>query len=1070
MTTALKTKVNQQDLKIYPSERLTQTDDAGGMPLGKPLTGALNELFQPISSIARVNGAFYAVLEYMGVLRADNEPLIGPFAAITKPPSDPTVSYLMFKATRFGESRAEALSRIEAYNIATIESNMTLLSTQSAGSRIVQAYLPVDGSLPMIGDIYCLQQKQSGYQQAEQYIQVTRIVKTEIRSFINANNTVFNHMVVQFEIGSKLKTDFIGVNYPSDRYVDNPCKILETGVADAAQYFGVKPLAKAISKDSVTLQTTGIMEKIVPVNQLENPLVDINPSKMSITVDSGYDAPNNVKISVPVQTYKEDIIANVRSYNYTAQLISPKLGTVTAEYMAQGKWYKLIDDGTGKLVGASLSHGSGFLNKTTGSLVLSVGNLPDVNSAIIISYAKDVYKKPTLDAEGYLPITLDNHGVEITVTSNGKTGTLSDNVLSGDITGIYDKAGKTLKIYPTVALTDVTVTYKVPVSSMLNESVSPVVGDANITFTLKNSPVTPRFINFTAIYQGFSAIECRIFDDGQGALVADITRVPDVLGVNGVYVGQQTIGSINYTTGTVSLKKIITINETKDIVERVKVGTKREVTGSGSSATIEVTDVMEQQVIGQRVFATDYQFREIVVSYAATTDTQSVSKTYPKPPLYLDLKQQNIVANTLTFNIGTTPYVEKDGKIYQGTAEVGTLVNGLAILTNYVNGAVSVKTLLVKTGDDRTNRLSFTTPKMRPASLKLNIDDKQAAAKIDGNIVMENTAVGFVDSSVGLVMIDRLSTQFDNLIYQLVALSYLPIDTAIAKIDAVRLPQDGLIPIFRRGDSILIRNAQTDNLGSAFTGGQTINLSRADVDRISLLDADNKPVLGDLWDYDLDAGTITFKTSIDLSSYKMPLKAIHAQEQRNRIVDLDIDGTLSLLFATNRNYPIENTYVSSLLIGDDLAVRVSVPFTQRSWNNVWQDTPVGDQLLNKLKLTDYPVILTDDGAITDRWMIKFISNAQFELYSEALGFVGKFDTLNNLAPINPATNKPYFTIDKRAFGTDTPWAVQDVIRFNTWGTLMPVWVLCAVQPNPNPPTGADGFEQYLFGDTTEVTA
>ena len=52
MATALKTKVNQQDLKIYPSERLTQTDDGGGMPLGTPLTGELNELFQPISSIA----------------------------------------------------------------------------------------------------------------------------------------------------------------------------------------------------------------------------------------------------------------------------------------------------------------------------------------------------------------------------------------------------------------------------------------------------------------------------------------------------------------------------------------------------------------------------------------------------------------------------------------------------------------------------------------------------------------------------------------------------------------------------------------------------------------------------------------------------------------------------------------------------------------------------------------------------------------------------------------------------------------------------------------------------------
>lgn len=1069
MTTALKTKVNQQDLKIYPSERLTQTDDGGGMPLGTPLTGALNELFQPIPSIARVNGAFYAVLEYMGVLRADDERLIGPFAAITKPPSDPTVSYLMFRATRFGESRAEILKRIEAYNIATIESNMALLSTQSAGSRIVQAYLPLDGTMPMIGDIYCLRQNEVGYTQSEQYVQVTRIVKTEIREFINPSNDVFRRKVVQFEIGSKLKADFVGVNYPSDRYVDSPCKILETGVADAAQYFGIKPLAKAIGKESQTIQITGIMEKIVPVNQIENPIFDVNASKMPITVNSGYDTQNNIKISVPVQTYKEDIIANVRSYNYTAQLIQPKLGTVTAEYMAQGKWYKLVDDGTGKLIGASLSHGSGFLNETTGSLVLSLGALPDTNSAIIVSYAKDVYKRPTLDTTSYLPIVLDNDGIDITVSSNSKTGTVNNNVLTGGITGTYDKANKTLKIDTSVALADVTVSYKTPVSGMVNETVTPFDDGTNVLFTLKNTPVTPRFVSFTATYQGFSAISCRIFDNGSGTLVADITTVPDVIGVNGTYIGQQNIGTINYATGNVELKSKITTNQTRNIIEQVKMGTQRTVTGSGSSASVEVTDIVEQQVIGQQVFATDYQFKDIFVRYAVTTDMQTNSKTYPKPPLHIDLRQQGIVTGTLSFNIGTTPYTELDGKVYQDTTEVGTLSNGLVVLTNYVNGTVLVKTLLIKTSDDSIKRLSFTTPKMRPASLKLDIDDAQAAAQLDSNITMSNATIGFVDSSVGLVMIDKLGTNFDNLVYQMVALSYLPIDTAIAKIDAVRLPQDGLIPIFRRGDSILIRNAQTDNLGSAFTGGQTINLSRNDVDRISLVDADNKPVLGELWDYDLDAGTITFKTSIDLSSYKMPLKAIHAQEQRNRIVDLDIDGTLSLLFATNRAYPIENTYVSSLLIGDDLAVRVSVPFTQRSWNSVWQDTPEGEPLLNKLKLTDYPMILTDDGAITDKWLIKFISSSQFELYGEALGFVGKFDTLTNLAPINPATSKPYFTIDKRAFGTDTPWAVQDVIRFNTWGTLMPVWVLCAVQPNPNPPTGTDGFEQYLFGDTTEVT-
>ena len=237
MTTALKTKVNQQDLKIYPAERLTQTDDGGGMPLGTPLTGALNELFQPISSIARVNGAFYAVLEYMGVLRADDEPLIGAFAAITKPPSDPTVSYLMFEATRFGESRAEILKRIEAYNIATIESNMTLMSTQAKDSRVVQVYISEDESLPFVGDVYCLRQDKAGYPKAEQYVQITRIVKSEVRTFTTGTKT-FKKQVVQLEISAKLIADFVGVDYPVESYANAPCKVRETAVADAAQYYG----------------------------------------------------------------------------------------------------------------------------------------------------------------------------------------------------------------------------------------------------------------------------------------------------------------------------------------------------------------------------------------------------------------------------------------------------------------------------------------------------------------------------------------------------------------------------------------------------------------------------------------------------------------------------------------------------------------------------------------------------------------------------------------------------------------------------------------------------------------
>ena len=1072
MAKALRTKVNQQDLKIYPSERLTQTDDGGGMPLGTPLTGALNELFQPISSIARVNGAFYAVLEYMGVLRADDEPLIGAFAAITKPPSDPTVSYLMSKAGRFGESRAEALSRIESFNTATTESRMTLLSTNYANSRVIQVYQRDSEALPLVGDVLCLKQDKAGYPNVYQYVQISRIVKAESRTF-TANNKDFTRTVLQLEITGKLKTDFIGIAYPVEGYADAVCKVYDTAVSDAGMYYGIKPLTDAIAKDAATIKITGIMEKIIPVSTVEKALVDTLVSKKTVDIDVGYKGNSTIKqVSSYTHSYKEDITVANRGYTYTAQLLTPAKGSVKAEFLVQGAWYTLNDDGNGKLVGTSATYGTGTIDYTTGSVTVQCGELPDIGSALIISYNKNAYIKPTTPKfDAYLPVKLTKKGYGHTIAVGSKTATVQGDKIVGDFGGVYDYDNQMLKIEPTIDKADIVVNSK-SFAGANSYMQTATVADNNVAFTI-TAPVIKGSLSFSAQFKYTTTVTG---SNGQSYTQTrtHVAKYHDD-GFGNVTSGGKTFGSVDYTTGKVTFAAKYTTTNSAPIYKQVQVGTTREYTSSG---VFKVTPIYESVYVGDSVEATDYFFANnsaqgdkgvTDLSYlTANGATQTETIAIPAN-LKIDV-EKNLAADVLSFTIADKLYQEQNLNIMRDGAVVGSRVGDVVTLTDFDMAKPILQTLLVKNQgmDDRVKYLSFATPRLKNQSLKLNIDGNLVSSDANGNLMLGGKNIGSVDAGRGIVMLNLVDFA-DSITWQGVAISYLPVDNNIVKIDTVRLPQDGRVPIFRRGDSILIRNAQTDNLGSAFTGGQTINLSRNDVDRISLLDADNKPVLGELWDYDLDAGTITFKTSIDLSSYKMPLKAIHAQEQRNRIVDLDIDGTLSLLFAANRNYPIENTYVSSLLIGDDLAVRVSVPFTQRSWNNVWQDTPQGDQLLNKLKLTDYPMILTDDGAITDRWLIKFISNAQFELYGEALGFVGKFDTLTNLAPINPATGKPYFTIDKLAFGTKTPWAAQDVIRFNTWGTLMPVWVLCAVQPNPNPPTGADGFEQYLFGDTTEVT-
>lgn len=92
------TRLTQQDLKIYPSERLTDTPDGGGLMRGTPLTGADNELFSPVSDVDRTLGSVDARLIYPGVLRNDAEPLYGAHFIISQPPKADNVSYLCARA------------------------------------------------------------------------------------------------------------------------------------------------------------------------------------------------------------------------------------------------------------------------------------------------------------------------------------------------------------------------------------------------------------------------------------------------------------------------------------------------------------------------------------------------------------------------------------------------------------------------------------------------------------------------------------------------------------------------------------------------------------------------------------------------------------------------------------------------------------------------------------------------------------------------------------------------------------------------------------------------------------
>lgn len=108
-----------------------------------------------------------------------------------------------------------------------------------------------------------------------------------------------------------------------------------------------------------------------------------------------------------------------------------------------------------------------------------------------------------------------------------------------------------------------------------------------------------------------------------------------------------------------------------------------------------------------------------------------------------------------------------------------------------------------------------------------------------------------------------------------------------------------------------------------------------------------------------------------------------------------------------------------------------------------------------------PIVVTNIGASTERWCIRFTNTNTFDVIGEHVGVIATGNTSADLAPINPATGQPYFSLP--AIGWGSGWSAGNVLRFNTVGSLFPVWVVRTVQQGPETVTN-DSFTLLIRGD------
>jgi hypothetical protein len=810
------------------------------------------------------------------------------------------------------------------------------------------------------------------------------------------------------------------------------------------------------------------------------------------------------------------VTAESRSLNYTFTLGNPPLPeTMSVSYLAQGKWYVLRDNGASALSGSDSSFGSGTINYTTGSALVTLGALPDVGSVIVVqSYSDSVQNNPSntvllQSGKVFTPLNTDGLASEekgskpikigsavLTWSDGGVTKTATDNGLgglTGDATGTIDYSAGVVRISPntlpaagTVFLLDADgnsgqVAADIPLANgnIGTTDIKPgsVSFNASVmfSFSARNSEVlTFAQRSATVLVRDSGAGTLQFQDPGSGSLVS--------------------CGSIDYATGVINISNspavpvsdvsgpsvsgisgfggyIWTWNKAQVRTRSCTIlSTSADVTFSSGAVGQNSVSITVNQYAARVLMVPNYALRGVSFSLGASR--------------YLQLTDNTLVADPSPTTGTGTP----SGSVISGAGVVALSAwpTGASSTIADWRGVISPPAVGVASPFSAFATI-FRTPTspLRPGSLSVlgtmqdgttfnvtaGIDGKINGTRVKGRI---NYEFGFAElyfvnpagdpalnvdlthlGISGLTEIPADLVMLNSIRYNAVAYSYLPIDADILGIDPVRLPQDGRVPIFRPGGYAVI--GHTGTVGPiTVSNGQTVNCNRVRLSRVRVLDANNA-VINAGYSTDLEAGTVAFS---DVSGYAQPIKIEHRIEDMAMVRDVQINGEVTFTRQITHDYPTGSVLSSALVMGD-VRARVTELFDQQTWGNAWSDSVIGSSASASFNDAAYPITVTNGGTLTERWAIVFTNTTAFQVIGENIGVIATGNTSADCAPLNPATNKPYFTIPAAGWGLG--WAAGNALRFNTEGAFFPVWVVRTIQQGQETITD-DSFSLLIRGD------
>ena len=811
-----------------------------------------------------------------------------------------------------------------------------------------------------------------------------------------------------------------------------------------------------------------------------------------------------------------------RSYNYVLTIDPPPApGTVKVSYLAQGRWYDLTDNGAGSLSGTDVAFGAGTVSYGSGTVAVTLGALPDMDSAVLFYWGATVnhFNRAAMASPAVrIPLSLGHAGItpgSLTLTWNdGTPRSASDNgqgQITGSASGTLRYQDGTLELIPAQLPAggqsfEASFTHGPP---DVQEFPAPLRNaNGTVFLVLAAGNLLPGTVELTwnLLIEDYDAIstvpmEMVIFparvdpyktvrDDGLGTLKDS----------NGIV-----FGSVDYATGAITFTPDTTVQIPWPRYDVVQLGF--------DSAGADRKPVYRNTFRGfdylpAAAFMPYDDTGLAKVQYRTISSNNTAVATLTISDLSVDLTPgfaETLVPGSINFQLGGKRYFDRNGRLYVDLdlrTDAATLAgsldydSGVATLSHWVPGqsnTLVARSLLTTLDGQPVDEVVFRIPvvPVRPGSLQLlattlNGAPVNVSADTSGAISGTNVS-GKIDYETGIVRarfgrlvtaagneaevwydaeaIDANGKIFrpypvwaDSIRYNAVSFSYLPLDASILGIDPVRLPSDGRVPVFRPGGFGVV--GHTGRLTASVSNGQVVSCGRVRLSRVRVLGQDGA-VIHTGYTADLEAGTVRFT---DTSGYAQPVTIEHRVEDMAVIRDVQINGDITFTRALTHDYPLTDpptSFVSSALVAGDLFARVPLIFDQATWNGGWKDVQEGSAATATFNHTQYPIVVTNRGAISERWVVRFTNTVNFEVIGENVGVIASGEVSTTCAPTNPATGVPYFQIP--ALGWGNGWATGNVLRFNTIGAQFPVWVVRTVQQGPETVTH-DDFTLLIRGD------